>query len=173
MLRRMPRWLLRAPIPLFRRASPLLGRRFVLLEHRGRRTGRRRYVLLEVVHREPGALMVISGYGPSAQWYRNIAAEPRVRIWSGGLRDAAAVATPLSVEHGTAILESYRHHHPLAARVLGRTFGIPEFEHGQPVPLRRAEELPLVRIGPAGRRSARGRATRGARRCARARKLTR
>jgi deazaflavin-dependent oxidoreductase (nitroreductase family) len=146
MLRRMPRWLLRAPIPLFRGAGPLLGRRFVLLEHRGRTSGRLRYVLLEVVHREPGALMVISGYGPTAQWYRNIETDPRVRIWSGGIRHAPATATPLSAEHGTAILESYRHHHPLAARALGRAFGIPEFAHRKPVPLRRAEELPLVRI---------------------------
>ena len=145
---RMPRWLLRAPIPLFRTASPLLGRRFVLLEHRGRRSGRARYVVLEVVQREPGALMVISGYGATAQWYRNIVADPRVRIWSGGIRHAEANAIPLGPEHGTAILESYRHHHPLTARLLGRAFGIPEFAHGQPVPLRRATELPLVRISP-------------------------
>jgi deazaflavin-dependent oxidoreductase (nitroreductase family) len=148
MLRKMPRWLLRAPIPLFRRASPLLGGRFVLLEHRGRRTGQARYVALEVVHREPGALVVISGYGPGAQWYRNIVADPRVRIWCGGIRNAEAHAVPLCPEHGTAILESYRHHHPLAARLLGRAFGIPEFAHGTPVPPRRAAELPLVRISP-------------------------
>lgn len=159
MLRRMPRWLLRAPIPLFRTASPLLGRGLVLVEHRGRVSGRRRYVLLEVVHREPGALMVISGYGPTAQWYRNIEAEPHVRIWSGGIRHAAALAVPLPAEHGTAILESYRHHHPLGARLLGHAFGIPEFAHGEPVPLRRAEERPLVRIAPG--------------RSGRARKLTR
>lgn len=152
MLRRMPRWLLRAPIPVFRRAGPLLGPRFVLLEHRGRRSGQLRYVVLEVVHREPGALVVISGYGPTAQWYRNIAADPKVRIWCGGIRHAEAKAEPMCAEHGTAILESYRHHHPHAARVLGRAFGIPEFAHGQPVPLRRAEELPLVRISPGGPR---------------------
>jgi hypothetical protein len=96
--------------------------------------------------------MVISGDGPTAQWYRNIVADPRVRIWCGGIRHAEANATPLCAEHGTAILESYRHHHPLAARVLGSAFGIPEFAHGRPVPLRRAEELPLVRISPGGPR---------------------
>ena len=154
MLRRMPRWLARAPIPLLRRAAPLLGRRFVLIEHLGRRSGLPRHVVLEVVHREPGALMVISGYGPDSQWYRNIRAEPVVRIWSGGIRGAVAVATPLPAEHGTAILESYRHHHPLAARVLGHAFGIPEFTLGRPVPVRRAEELPLVRIS--ARRAPRG-----------------
>ncbi len=146
MLRRMPRWLTRAPIPLLHRVAPLLGGRFVLIEHLGRRSGLPRHVVLEVVHREPGALMVISGSGPDAQWFRNIQAEPIVRIWSGGIRDAVAVAVPLSAEHGTAILESYRHHHPLAARVLGQAIGIPEFTHGKPVPVRRAEELPLVRI---------------------------
>ena len=152
MLRRMPRWLLRAPIPVFRRAGSLLGGRFLLLEHRGRRSGQLRYVVLEVVHREPGALVVISGYGPTAQWYRNIVADQRVRIWCGGIRRAEANAVPMRAEHGTAILESYRHHHPLAARVLGRAFGIPEFAHGRPVPLRRAEELPLVRISPSAPR---------------------
>ena len=146
MLPRMPRWLVRAPIPLFRTASPLLGREFVLLEHRGRTTGRLRYVLLDVVHREPGALMVISRYGVTSQWFRNIEADPKVRIWSGGIRHAPATATLLPADHGTAILESYRHHHPLAARVLGQAFGIPELAIGRPIPLRRAEELPLVRI---------------------------
>lgn len=152
MLRRMPRWLLRAPIPLFRRASPLLGARFLLLEHRGRTSGLPRYAVLEIVHREPGALMVISSCGPAAQWFRNILADPRVRIWCGGIRHAEAKAVPLCAGHGTAILESYRHHHPLAARVLGRAFGIPEFALGRPVPLRRAEERPLVRISPSAPR---------------------
>lgn len=91
-VRRIPRWLARAPIPLFRRGYGwLLGPR-VLLEHRGRRTGRARYAVLEVVGREPGALYVVSGYGRHAQWFRNVRVAPRVRVWTGALRAAPARA---------------------------------------------------------------------------------
>ncbi|MDG4803790.1 nitroreductase family deazaflavin-dependent oxidoreductase [Micromonospora sp. WMMD980] len=82
--RRIPRWLARAPIPLYRNGlGRLLGRRLMMLEHRGRRSGLPRYVVLEVVDREPGALFLASGYGPASQWFRNVRADPAVRVWTG------------------------------------------------------------------------------------------
>ena len=46
--------LLRAPIWLYRAGlGPLLGHRFVYIAHRGRRTGARREVVLEVVGYTP------------------------------------------------------------------------------------------------------------------------
>ena len=73
MTRRLPRWLARAPIALYHWGlGPALGRRLMMLEHRGRTTGERRYVVLEVIEREPHSIIVASGYGRSSQWYRNI-----------------------------------------------------------------------------------------------------
>ncbi|WP_190820398.1 PNPOx family protein [Saccharopolyspora pogona] len=55
-----PRWLARAPIPLYRRGLGwLLGIRIMMLEHRGRRSGQLRYAVLEVLGREPGALVLV------------------------------------------------------------------------------------------------------------------
>ncbi|MQA16779.1 MAG: nitroreductase family deazaflavin-dependent oxidoreductase, partial [Pseudonocardiaceae bacterium] len=77
---KIPRWLARAPVPLLRRGFGwLLGPRFLLLEHIGRRTGLARYAVLEVVDRGRGEWYVVAAYGPRAQWYRNVLRQPRVR----------------------------------------------------------------------------------------------
>jgi len=52
-----------------------------MLEHVGRKSGCRRYVVLEVVdHAAPGSHVMISGFGTRAQWFRNIQANPQVRV---------------------------------------------------------------------------------------------
>lgn len=88
------RWVVRAPIWIFRcRLGFVFGSRFLLLEHTGRRTGRRRYVVLEVVDRRaPGRLFVVSGLGRRSAWFGNILAESRVRVQTGlgGLRPGKA-----------------------------------------------------------------------------------
>ncbi|MGH3594278.1 MAG: nitroreductase family deazaflavin-dependent oxidoreductase, partial [Pseudonocardiaceae bacterium] len=62
------RRLVRAPIWLYRaRLGFLFGSRMLLLEHVGRKTGARRYVVLEVVgHPTPGTYVVASGFGDRA-----------------------------------------------------------------------------------------------------------
>jgi hypothetical protein len=64
------RRLMRAPIWLYQaRLGFLFGSRMLLLEHIGRKTGARRYVVLEVVgHARPGTYVVVSGFGDRAQW---------------------------------------------------------------------------------------------------------
>ncbi|MBF6467850.1 nitroreductase family deazaflavin-dependent oxidoreductase [Nocardia beijingensis] len=66
------RWFVRAPITLFRaRLGFLFGGRLLLLEHTGRRSGRARYVALETVVRPSRDRVVIaSGFGTQAQWFR-------------------------------------------------------------------------------------------------------
>lgn len=147
MVRRIPRWLARAPIPLYRRGfGRLLGERVMMLQHRGRRTGLRRYVVLEVVDREPDVLILVSGYGPRSQWFRNVRAEPWVRVWSGRVRDAPARATALPGAETRARLEVYRRRHRRAAATLGRALGIAELASRDPLPQDIAERLPLVRV---------------------------
>ncbi len=94
----------------------------LLLEHRGRRTGQRRYVVLEVVDRPaPDTYVIVSGFGAASQWYRNVLAEPRVRISVGWRRNVEAVAEPLSTEAAESVLARYAEHHPRAWDTLRRT----------------------------------------------------
>lgn len=115
------RALYRAPIWLYRLGlGGLLGRRFVLLTHIGRVTGRPRHVVLEVVGRdeESGGFLIASGYGARAQWFRNIRAEPRVRFQIGRRR-YAGTARPLPAAESGRRLAEYAARHPwIAAELL-------------------------------------------------------
>lgn len=150
MVRRIPRWLARAPIPLYRHGfGRLLGSRVVMLEHRGRRTGQPRYVVLEVVDRRPGHIRV-SGYGERSHWYRNVVARPDVRVWTGPLTACPAHATVLPAEQTWSVLEDYRAGHRRAARALGRALGIADLARGTTLPTTVADRLPVVdlALGP-------------------------
>lgn len=110
------RWFVRAPIWLYRvRLGAIFGGRLLMLEHRGRKSGRRRFVVLEVVdHPRPDTYVVVSGFGRRAQWYRNIEADPGVRVWLRSRRPADAEARPLGAEEAAAALRRYAEAHPRA-----------------------------------------------------------
>jgi deazaflavin-dependent oxidoreductase (nitroreductase family) len=147
MTHRIPRLLARAPIPLYRAGlGLLLGRRLVMIEHRGRVSGLRRYVVLEVLEHDPEGLVVVSGYGRRAQWYRNVLAHPGVRVWTGIRRGVPAEATAVPVAEVPRQLEEYRDRHPRAAKALGRTLELPDLQRDGPLPTDVGARLPLVRI---------------------------
>lgn len=147
MTRRIPRRLARAPIWLFQRGwGGVFGGRLMMLEHIGRRTGKPRHVVLEVLDHTPGGLLVASGYGPSSQWLANIRAEPRVKIWCGRMRARPGTAEILPPAPARERLESYRQKHRRAAAALGRTLNLPDLTHSGPLPPDVADRLPLVEI---------------------------
>ncbi|WP_459549476.1 nitroreductase family deazaflavin-dependent oxidoreductase [Nocardia sp. X0981] len=115
------RWFARAPIRIFRaRAGFLFGGRLLLLEHIGRISGKSRYVALETVDRPDAETVVIaSGFGETAQWYRNLLAEPNCRVSIGTRSRVPAVARPLDRAEAAAVLAGYRARHPKAYRKLG------------------------------------------------------
>lgn len=120
---RVQRAVHRAPIALYRWGlGGLLGRRFVLLTHTGRRTGASRQVVLEVVGRHDGGYLVASGYGPRAQWFRNIVADPRVRFQVGRHRHTGE-ARPLPPDESGRCLAEYARRHPRTAAALMRAVG--------------------------------------------------
>jgi deazaflavin-dependent oxidoreductase (nitroreductase family) len=93
MLDRQPagllRWLLRLPISLYRWGlGGLLGDRFLLLHHRGRKSGQPRRTALEVIEadRRAGRHLVAAAWGERADWLLNLRAEPQVEIEVGGRR---------------------------------------------------------------------------------------
>lgn len=135
------RWLVRAPIWIYRaRAGALLGSRLLMLEHVGRKSGSRRYVVLEVLdHPARDTYVVASGFGEKAQWFRNIQANPQVRVHAGSRAPAPATARVLSQQEADRTLAAYRNRHPrLWARfkgVLEDTLGREVTETDTPLPM--------------------------------------
>jgi len=109
------RWIVRAPIPLFRAGFGFLfGGRLMLLEHRGRVSGKRRFTVLEVAeHESPTSIIVPSGFGPRAQWLRNLQAEPRCGVSVGWRTRVPARATVLDPAESRAKLARYAAEHPV------------------------------------------------------------
>ncbi len=121
------RKLARAPIWLYRwRLGWLLGKRFLLLEHRGRKSGRTYHTVVEVVHHDPSTdtYYVVSGFGKRADWFRNIQVHPDVFI-TVGQRRMPALARVLPVDEGTRVLSAFMKRHPKEIEMLGRMFGYP------------------------------------------------
>lgn len=130
----------RAPVPLYRMGLGfLLTRRLLMLEHVGRTSGQARYAVLEVVeHSSPLSLVVASGFGPRAQWFRNLVAQPRCHVSSGWRRRVPAVAMMLEPAEREEVLARYRISHAAAWENL--TAIITEAT-GDPDP-----DIPLVRL---------------------------
>jgi deazaflavin-dependent oxidoreductase (nitroreductase family) len=116
---RSPR-LMRAPIWLYRmRLGFLFGQRLLLLEHVGRRTGRRRLTVLEVVgHPASDVYIVASGFGTRAQWFRNVQAQPDVRVSVGRRASAPARARRLAQPDADAALRAYIGRHRRAWKTM-------------------------------------------------------
>jgi len=118
----LSRLFFRAPILLYRaRLGFLMGGRFLMLEHTGRKSGRRRYTVLEVVRhdRQAGTYVVASGWGERADWFRNVIKAPEVTV-SSGFRRRPARAIRLSPELAERELCDYARRHPAAFRALAR-----------------------------------------------------
>jgi deazaflavin-dependent oxidoreductase (nitroreductase family) len=125
---RVIRLLFRLPLVLYRlRLGPLLGRRFLLLAHRGRRTGALRETVLEVVRFDQvtGEAAVVAAWGPRAQWYRNLRHAGAVEVRIGRRRYRQPHQRFLAPGEAAALMDGYRWQHPLAARLLGRLLGRP------------------------------------------------
>lgn len=113
---------LRAPICLYRlRLGWLLGSRFLLLTHVGRKSGQARQTVLEVVRHDEknGAYVVASGWGEKSNWLLNIRQTPQVKI-TIGLHRFDAMAIRLSPEEAEQELLDYTRRFPRASQMLSK-----------------------------------------------------
>lgn len=123
--RGLARLVWRAPIYLYRLGlGGLLGERFVLLTHTGRKSGKPRQAVLEVVFHDEvtGAYMVAAGFGEKSDWYQNVLAHPDIVIQVGKKRMVAR-AKRLPLAQATEILLDYNRRHPSALRTLAGILG--------------------------------------------------
>lgn len=89
------RFFLRFPLWLYRlHLGWLLGNRFVMFQHTGRKSGLPRYTVVEVVQHNPatGVYIIASGWGEKADWFQNIQKEPEILL-DTGRRKTTATAT--------------------------------------------------------------------------------
>lgn len=119
----LSRTLWRLPILLYRCGlGRLLGSRVMLLTHTGRVSGEPRRAVVEVVQQDENDYVAASGFGPRADWYRNVIATPDATIEVGG-RKLTVVATPVPAQEGGEIMARYGLRHPAAARRLCKLLG--------------------------------------------------
>ena len=120
-------WFWRAPIWFYRLGlGGLFGKRFLLLNHIGRKSGLSRQAVIEIVKidDQSNVYYSVSGFGEKAHWFQNIMQTSNVDIQIG-VRKMAARAERLSLEDGEAILQEYSRLHPTALRELSKIMNIP------------------------------------------------
>lgn len=130
---------------LFRaRLGFLFGRRSVVLEHKGRRTGRLRRTPLVAVGRSDDSFVLCSNSGPDADWYRNVRAGPPIALWVGWGRYAVTQRF-LAVSESATVLARYESAHPQAASRIKAKLGL-EHDGTHTGRLRVAAQIPMVEM---------------------------
>ena len=124
------RFLYRLPIWMYRSGLGfLMGKRFLLLEHTGRKSGLPRKAVLEVIRYDgiKVTYYVVSGYGNRSDWYQNICNNPAVKI-QVGWKWMPAHAEGLALDQTEREILDYAKRYPrifqaLAERLLGYQVG--------------------------------------------------
>jgi deazaflavin-dependent oxidoreductase (nitroreductase family) len=119
---RIPRPILRFPSIIFRLGLDAFVPHLVRLETRGRRTGKRRTVVLNVALHEGHDLIVLSVDGLRASWVQNLMAEPRVRARHRGRTFDARATVDESIDPGELVVALYRER-PRFVRLANRLVG--------------------------------------------------
>ncbi len=94
----------------------------MLINHRGRRTGLVHQTVVEVVGSDGAGVVVAAGFGPRADWYRNLLAHPAASMVRGR-RIVAVTAVPLAPDEGARAMAEYARRHRRAARALAGFMG--------------------------------------------------
>lgn len=99
------------------RLGRLTGGEFMLITHRGRKSGRLHNTVVLVVHHDPRTLeSVVTAWGEKAEWYRNILASPAVEVQVGN-RKYRPEQRLVGTEELAHLLAAHRKAHPIRARI--------------------------------------------------------
>ena len=101
-----------------------MGKRFIYVEHIGRKSGLLRRSVLEVIRydKENDTFFIASGYGKNSDWFKNIKKTPRVKI-QVGMRKATANVRFLSEVSTEEEIKDYARRHPNAIKQLAKLIG--------------------------------------------------
>jgi len=107
------RWMVRAPILLWRLGlGPILGRVFMLLTTWGRKSGLPRRTVVEY-HTLDGKIYAPCAFGPKADWYKNIVANPRVTVQTARGIQSMIATRVTDDEELLAVYELFRRRDPI------------------------------------------------------------
>lgn len=132
---------MRAPTGLYRAGFGFIfGNRLMMLEHTGRSSGARRFVVLEIVTRPSrDEVAIASALGRSAQWFLNLMADPNCYVSVGPRCRVPAIAGVLGSDESARFLAAYQAEHPALWKKLESI--IASLHDGEP-----DFELPVVRV---------------------------
>lgn len=145
--------LFRIPVYLYGwRLGWLFGKRLLLLTHIGRRTGLRRYTVLEVVgyRKEGPEVVVANGFGPDCDWVRNIEARGGEEITVGS-QHFPAEHRFLGEDEAAHVMQAYEHRNRFITPVVhaGLSWLLGWKYHGSDSDRRRmVSQLPLIAFRP-------------------------
>ncbi len=111
----------RLPIGLYRAGLGwMLGDRFLLLNHMGRKSGLPRQAVLEVVEHDPetDVYVVAVGFGEKSDWFQNILVDPDVSI-QVGRRKISVTAECLDPQTAGDIMADFARRYPMEAKMAG------------------------------------------------------
>ena len=116
---------MRTPRPLYRRGwGWMLDHTFLLIAHKGRKTGKRRETVAMALTYDPDTreAIVCSAWGPKSDWIRNLRAHPALEIQIG--RDSYAPKQRfLSEDESVAVAREFRRRHPWRSRLFAAILG--------------------------------------------------
>jgi deazaflavin-dependent oxidoreductase (nitroreductase family) len=139
----LPIWLYRAHL------GWLLGKRFLMLTHIGRKSGQLRQVVLEVVahDEDTGAYFVAAGWRGHADWFLNIQANSAVQV-NIGRQVFKATAEVVQIIDAVAVFYVYARRYPFAFQELTQLMMNELLQPDQKDCFRLAESVPLVKLTP-------------------------
>jgi deazaflavin-dependent oxidoreductase (nitroreductase family) len=126
----------------------LLGGKFLLLTHKGRKSGQSRQAVLEIIQAYPSEnrYLVVSGFGSRSHWYQNIIIEPRVVIQVGTKR-INAIAEQLDKKLAGDAMLAYAENFPGNLKTLSRVLGY-EIDHSPAGYRTFGEQIPVIKFSP-------------------------
>lgn len=116
----------RSPLVLYRLGLGWVGgHQFLLLTHRGRRTGLLHQTVLKVLHFNPatGEAIIMAPLGERADWVRNIRHSPPLEVQIGRKRYVPTYRI-LTDDETTQFLNDLQRDHPVWATIGTRALGL-------------------------------------------------
>lgn len=135
-----------------RNAGWIFGNRLCRLTHVGRKSGKTYRTVLEVIEVDPatGEVVLISGLGPKADWYRNVRAAGTAELEIGRRRFSATVRE-IDTEEAVRIFTRYERRYrliaPVVRHLLGKLVGGP-YDGSAAARRDLVERLPMVAFDP-------------------------
>jgi deazaflavin-dependent oxidoreductase (nitroreductase family) len=150
---RLALWFMRLPQPVYHRGwGWMLGHTFLLITHKGRKTGKHRETVAMALTYDPDSreAVVCSAWGPDAEWVRNLQVQPALQIQIGH-ETYVPEQHFLSEDEAAAVVIGFRDRHPFRLRILTAILGWDDLG-SEPTVRKLVRGRPFIAFAPADAR---------------------